>query len=160
MAKRISAFLALTVTLALLLCGCKSRLSESEYYEQLNAGIEEYAAALQEFETVRANVTSSQEIMIEQTKATDICNDAEKALDKFGKMNPPERFSEKHAELIKAVELELKYIQGQKKVLSAKTPDEFMRYSSEAEAVFKDVPGEKQIAAVLRDIFAELKPQT
>ena len=142
--------------LALMLCGC-GRLSRTEYYEQLTACFEEYSAALEEFDTVRADVTSSQEIMLEQTKATEICERAEKALDGFTKMNPPEEFAKKHEELLAAVELERKFVTATKKVLTARTPDELSKYGSEAETIFNGIPEEKQFAAVYGELSMEVK---
>lgn len=153
MMKRFLAVFA-AVALVFMLCGC-GRLSRTEYYEQLTVCFKEYAAALDEFDTVRADVTSSQEIMLEQTKATEICERAEKALDGFTKMNPPEEFAEKHEELLAAVELEKKFVTATKKVLTARTPDELSKYGSEAETVFNGIPEEEQFAAVYKELLKE-----
>lgn len=155
MKKRILALFALIIPLTLMLCGC-GRLSVKEYYEELNAGFEEYASALIEFENVNIDVKSSQEIMLEQTKATEICDRAEKALDRFAKMNPPEEFSEKHEELLVSVELERKFVNATRKVLTATTPDEMLIYSSEADAVLNGVPADKQFPAVIKRLLEEV----
>lgn len=148
MAKHIFSLLV-AVAIALLFTGCKKQLTEEEYLGQVKGAYEEYAAALEEFESVRANVGTSQEIMEEQTKAAEICDRAEKALNRFSKLNPPESFSEKHKELLAAAELEIRFIKAQKKVLSAKTPDELSEYTAQAGTVFSGVPEEKQLPAVV-----------
>ncbi len=155
MTKRITALLiAIVVPITLIFSGC-GQLSEAEYRERLNEGFEEYAAAVGEFETVRTDVGSSQEIMLEQTKATEICRRVEKALGAFSKMKPPERFSEKHKELLAAAELEKKFFEAQRKVLSARTPDELMQYSGEADAILNGVPAEKQFPVVIKKLLEE-----
>lgn len=152
MAKRIVSLLV-AVAIALLFTGCKKQLTEDEYLGQVKGAYEEYAAALEKFESVRTDVGSSQEIMEEQTKATEICERAETALGKFSKLKPPDSFSEKHKELLAAADLEKRFIKAQKKVLSAKTPDEFMEYSAQACTVFSGVPKEKQLPAVIGNLL-------
>lgn len=150
MTKRIvSLLIAIVLPITLLFTGCRKQLTEEEYLGQVKEAYEEYAAALEEFESVRADVGSSQEIMEEQTKATEICERAETALGKFFKLNPPDSFSEKHKEVLAAAELEERFIKAQKKVLSAVSPDEVMQYSAEASTVFSGVPKEKQLPAVI-----------
>lgn len=148
MAKRIVSLLV-AVAIALLFTGCQKRLTEGEYLGQVKGAYEEYAAALEEFESVRANVGTSQEIMEEQTKAAEICDRAEKALNSFSKLNPPESCFEKHKELLAAAELEIRFIKAQKKVLSARTPDELSEYTAQAGTIFSGVPEEKQLPAVI-----------
>lgn len=156
MTKRIIALLlAVIIPAALIFTGCGSRLSESEYRDALWENFKEYAAALEEFEAVQADVSSSQEKMLEQTKATEICEEAEEILERFKKLNPPKSLSEKHKELVSAAELELKYIRVLKTVLSARTPAEREEYINEAAQVFSGVPEEKQLPAVLSGIVAE-----
>ncbi len=156
MAKLIVSML-IVVTITLLFTGCQKRLTEEEYLGQVKGAYEEYAAALEEFESVRADVGTSQEIMEEQTKATEICDRAEEALNKFSKMNPPDSFPEKHKELLAAAELEIRFIKAQKKVLSAKTPDELSEYSAQAGTVFSGVPEEKQLPAVIGKLLKEIE---
>lgn len=73
MTKRIvSLLIAIVLPITLLFTGCRKQLTEEEYLGQVKEAYEEYAAALEEFESVRADVGSSQEIMEEQTKATEI----------------------------------------------------------------------------------------
>lgn len=154
MTKRIvSPMIAVILPIALLFTGCRKRLSEEEYLEQVKAAYEEYAAALEEFDSVRADVGTSQEIMEEQTKATEICDRAEDALDRFSKMNPPDSYSERHKEVLAATEIEKDFIEAQRKVLSARTPDELSEYISEYEAVFSGVPEEKQLPAVVGELI-------
>lgn len=158
MTKRITALLiAVAVPMALLFTGCGKQLTEREYYDDLYAYFNEYVEALNEIETVRANVTSSQEIMLEQTKASEICEKAEKALDKFEKMNPPDGFAEKHKTLLAAVELEKKFVSASEKVLTAKTPFELDKFSGEAAMIFAGVPEDRQFAPVLAGLLSDLK---
>ncbi len=156
MKKRIHVLFAPIVVFVLLLCGC-GRLSADEYYDQLRAGLNEYSATLKEFDTVRTDVQSSQDIMLEQTKATQICERAEKALDKFKEMNPPKEYSEKHEALVESAEHEKEFVRATKKVLTARTPAELSEYTSEVQAVLSGVPEEKQFASVFKDIVLELK---
>lgn len=158
MIKRIIALLlAVMVPAALLFTGCgsKNRLSEKEYFDALHENFKEYAAALEEMESVRADVSSSQEKMLEQTKATEICEKAEEILGRFGNLNPPERFKEKHKAIVSAAELELKYVRAVKTVLTAKTPAERDQYINEAASVFSGVPEDQQLPALLSEITAE-----
>lgn len=158
MPRRITTLLiAVIIPITLIFTGCGKQLTEREYYDGLYANFKEYAAALEEIETVQADVTSSQEIMLEQTKATEVCKKAEKVLEKFQKMNPPGKFSEKHKTLIAAVELEKKFVRASEKVLTAKTPFEFEQYSSEATMIFAGVPENRQFVAVLDDLLSEVK---
>lgn len=154
MTKRVvSLMIAVMLPITLLFTGCRKRLSEEEYLGQVKAAYEEYAAALEEFESVRADVSASQEIMEEHTKAVEICDRAEDALDRFSKMNPPDSYSERHKEVLAAVEIEKDFIEAQRKVLSARTPDELSTYISEYEAIFSGVPEERQLPAVIRELL-------
>lgn len=153
MTKRVVSLILAVILPITLFTGCKKRLSEEEYLGQVKAAYEEYAAALEEFESVRADVSASQEIMEEHTKAVEICDRAETTLKKFAKLYPPEELSEQHEELIDAAELEQKFIYAQRKVLSARTPDELSTYISEYEAVFSGVPEERQLPAVIRELL-------
>lgn len=160
MYKRIIAFLLAVIIPAALFftgCGSKNRLSEKEYSDALYENFKEYAAVLEEMETVQADVSSSQEKMLEQTKATEICEKAEEILGRFRKLNPPERFIEKHKALVSAAELELKYVRAAKTVLTARTPAERDQYINEAALVFSGVPESQQLPAVLSEIVAEAR---
>lgn len=158
MTKRISALIiAVLLPITLLFSGCGKRLTEQEYFDGLYAGFKEYLAALEEIESVRADVSSSQEIMLEQTKATEICKKAEQALEKFKKLNPPERFADKHKTLLTAVELEKEFVRAAQKVLTARTPFEYEQYSVEASMVFADVPAEQQFGAVFTELLLEVQ---
>ena len=159
MYKRIIALLlAVMIPAALIFTGCaKERLSEKEYSDALYENFKEYAAALEEMENVQADVSSSQEKMLEQTKATEICEKAEEILERFGKLNPPKRFKEKHKMLVSAAELELKYVRAVKTVLTARTPAERAQYINEAASVFSGVPETQQLPAVLSEIAAEAR---
>lgn len=155
--KRIIALLFAVIIPAALFftgCGSKNRLSEKEYFDALHENFKEYAAALEEIESVQADVSSSQEKMLEQTKATEICEKAEEILGRFGKLNPPERFNEKHKALVSAAELELKYVRAVKTVLTAKTPSERDQYINEAASVFSGVSENQQLPALLSEIIA------
>lgn len=155
MTKRITAvFIVLAV---LLLSGCGKRLTEQEYYDELYADFKEYAAALDEIDTVQADAASSQEKMLELTKAAGICEKAEKALEKFDKINPPHSFAEKHKALLAAVEYEKEFVKASRKVLAARTPFEYEQYSFEAAMVFADVPEDRQLISVLAAMLPELR---
>lgn len=153
----IALLIAVIIPAALILSGCGKRLTAKEYYEELYADFKEYAAAVKEIELVRPNVTSSQEIMVEQTKATEICEKAAKALEKFDKINPPKQFAEKHKAFLEAVELEKKFVSATEKVLTARTPAEAEQYATEATMVLAGVPEEKQFAALLLNLISEAK---
>lgn len=156
--KRITALtVAVMLPIMLIFTGCGKRLTEQEYADGLYAVFKEYLVALEEIENVRSDVSSSQEIMLEQTKATEICQNAEKVLKKFDKMNPPEKFSDKHKTLLAAVEYEKEFVRASQKVLTARTPFEYEQYSIEAAMVFAGVPEEQQFGAVLTDIILEIK---
>lgn len=156
--KRIAALIvAVVLPIALILTGCGKRLTEREYYDELYADFKEYAAALEEIDTVQADVASSQEKMLELTKAADICEKAEKALEKFDKINPPDSFAEKHKTLLEAVKHEKEYVRASRKVLAARTPFEYEQYSIEAAMVFANVPEEQQFAPVLSALLSEVK---
>lgn len=158
MTKRITALLlAVIIPITLLFSGCGKRLTQKEYYDGLQRGFNAYIAALDDIETVRADVTSSQEIMLEQTKATKVCENAEKALAAFEEMNPPEKFAEKHKDLLNAVALEKKYVAATRQVLTAKTPAEIEEYATEAQNVFALVPEEQQFAMVYAKLILEAK---
>lgn len=158
MTKRISALLiAVLLPIALIFTGCGTRLTEQEYYDELYADLKEYAAALNEIETVRADAPSSQEKMLEQTKASEICQRAEQALDKFNKLNPPESFADKHKKLLTAVRYEKDFVKASQKVLSARTPFEYEEYSIEAALIFADVPEEQQLISVMSSLLSELR---
>lgn len=158
MTKRITALLvAVLLPITLLFTGCGTRLTEQEYYDELYAGFKEYAEALGEIETVQADVGSSQEKMLELTKAAEICEKAETALEKFNKINPPDSFAEKHKKLLTAVGYEKEFVKASRKVLAARTPFEYEEYSIEAAMVFADVPEEQQFAAVFLELFLEVQ---
>ena len=158
MTKRIAALLiAVLLPITLIFSGCGKRLTEQEYYDELYAGFKEYAAALEEIETVRADVGSSQEKMLELTKAAEICEKAETALEKFNKINPPDSFAEKHKTLLTAVGYEKEFVKASRKVLAARTPFEYEEYSIEAAMVFAGVPEEQQFAAVFLELFLEVQ---
>lgn len=160
MLKRITALLIMVIIpITLIFTGCGKRLTEEEYHDELYTDFKEYAAVLNEIETIQANVTSSQEIMLEQTKATEVCEKAEKALEKFEKMNPPDGFTEKHKTLLKAVELEKKFVNASEKVLTARTPFELEEYATEAAMIFAGTPEDQQFAAVLSDLLLDLKAE-
>lgn len=155
----IALLIAALIPITLIFTGCGKRLTASEYYDELYADLKEYAAALIEIENVQVDVTSSQEKMLEQTKATEICENAEKVLEKFDEINPPEQFAEKHKAFLSAVELEKKFVRASEKVLTARTPFELEQYSNEAAAVFAGVPEERQFAAVLSDLLSDVKAE-
>ena len=158
MTKRFSALIiAVLFPITLLFSGCGKRLTEQEYYDELYAGFKEYAEALDEIETVRADASSSQEKMLELTKAAEICEKAEKALEKFDKINPPRSFDEKQKTLLTAVEYEKEFVKASRKVLAARTPFEYEEYSIEAAMVFAGVPEEQQFAAVFLELFLEVQ---
>lgn len=156
--KRVIALLiALVLPITFIFSGCGKRLTEQEYYDGLYANFKEYAAALDEIENVRAYVSSSQEKMLELTKAAEICEKAEKALQKFDKINPPRGFDEKHKTLLAAVEYEKEFVNASRKVLAARTPFEYEEYSIEAAKVFAGVPEEQQLIAVMSSLLPEVK---
>ena len=158
MTKRIAALLvAVLFPITLIFTGCGKQLTEQEYFDGLYANFKEYLAAMEEIETVQTDVSSSQEIMLEQTKATEICKKAEQALDKFNKLNPPDSFADKHKTLLSAVELEKEFVRAAQKVLTARTPAEYEQYSLEASMVFADIPVEQQFAAVFAELLLEVQ---
>lgn len=158
MTKRINALLvAVLLPITLIFTGCGKRLTEQEYFDQLYANFKEYLAAMEEIDTVQTDVSSSQEIMLEQTKATSICKKAEQALNKFDKMKPPERFDDRHKTLLSSVELEKEFVRAAQKVLTARTPSEYEQYSVEASMVFADVPVEQQFTAVFAELLLEVQ---
>ena len=148
---------AIILPLALILSGCAKRLTAKEYSDELYAAFKEYAAALDEIESVQANVTSSQDVMIEQSKATEVCQNAETALEKFKKLKPPKQFAEKHKALLEAVELEKRFVAASEKVLTARTPEELDQYGSEASMIFAGVPEEQQLSAQLVTLITEAR---
>ena len=158
MTKRFTALLiAVLLPITLIFTGCGTRLTEQEYYDELYAGFKEYAEALEEIETVQADVGSSQEKMLELTKAAEICEKAEIALEKFNKINPPAGFAEKHKTLLTAVGYEKEFVKASRKVLAARTPFEYEEYSIEAAMIFADVPEEQQLIAVMSSLLSEVK---
>ena len=158
MTKRFTALLiAVLLPITLIFTGCGQRLTEQEYYDELYASFKEYAAALEEIETVQVDVGSSQEKMLELTKAAEICEKAEIALEKFDKINPPDSFAEKHKTLLTAVGYEKEFVKASRKVLAARTPFEYEQYSIEADMVFADVPEEQQLIAVMSSLLSEVR---
>ena len=158
MTKRVTVLLAaLLLPITLIFTGCGARLTEQEYFDGLYANFKEYLAAMEEIGNVQTDVSSSQEIMLEQTKATEVCKKAEKALEKFNKLNPPSQFDDKHKKLLTAVELEKDFVRAAQKVLTARTPAEYEQYSIEASMVFADVPAEQQFAAVFAELLLEVR---
>ena len=158
MTKRFTALLiAVLLPITLIFTGCGQRLTEQEYYDELYADFKEYAAALEEIETVQADVGSSQEKMLELTKAAEICEKAQTALEKFNKINPPAGFAEKHKMLLTAVGYEKEFVKASRKVLAARTPFEYEQYSIEADMVFADVPEEQQLIAVMSSLLSEVR---
>lgn len=156
MIKRIAAvFLAAMMIFAL--GGCGKALSEREYFDALSAGFDEYIAALNEMETIRADVTSSQEIMEEHTKATEICERARAALKKLSSPKPPAKFAAQHKKLLTALEMEREYVDAVHKVLTARTPDEMYDYTGEVQNVLMKLPEDKQLGAVYKELITEVK---
>lgn len=95
-----------------------------DYYDQLGANFKEYVAATKDFSSIQTNVTTAAQAEQEKSKAQELCKKAETVLDKFAKMQPPSKYSEKHNELIKSIELEKKFWESSAKIFTAKTDSE------------------------------------
>lgn len=115
---------AVVIIITLMLSGCGKQLSMQDYYDQLGANFKEYVAATKDFSSIQTNVTTAAQAEQEKSKAQELCKKAETVLDKFAKMQPPSKYSEKHNELIKSIELEKKFWESSAKIFTAKTDSE------------------------------------
>ena len=160
MTKRITAMMtAVVIIITLMLSGCGKQLSMQDYYDQLGANFKEYVAATKDFSSIQTNVTTAAQAEQEKSKAQELCKKAETVLDKFAKMQPPSKYSEKHNELIKSIELEKKFWEASAKIFTAKTDSEISQYTSDAEAVFDGTPSEKQFALLYKDLYLSVKAE-
>lgn len=158
MTKRIiTQALSAIVLITLVFSGCGERLTETEYLDRLQLGFNEYIAALDDIENVWEEAASGRNLMQEHTKAIEMCKNAQKALEIFEEINPPEKFTEKHKALLKAVELEKKYIEAAKNVLTARTSAQMEEYATEAQNIFALVPEEQQFAMVYANLLSEAR---
>lgn len=159
MTKRITALLvAVIVPIMLIFTGCGSKqLTVKEYYDELYADYKQYVADLKEITTLQTDAKTIAAVQSQLKKATEICEKAEKTLDKFADINPPSEFADKHKKLLSAVELEKKFLKATAKVFTAKNENELVQYTKDVEAVFNGTPTDKQFASVFMDLILEAK---
>lgn len=160
MTKRVTVLLAAVLIPIMLLvtgCGKNNELSMQEYYDRLRGDFKQYIDDLKEVGDLQTSVDSVDDLKAQQQKAKELCEKAEKTLDDVIKMTPPSHFAEKHKTLVSAAELEKRFLQATEKVFTATTSDELEKYLNETEAVFKNVPMERQFAGVITDLLLEVK---
>ena len=161
MTKRIAALLiAVIIPITLIFTGCGStQLTTQEYYDQLYADFKEYVADLKEVSEIQTSAPSVSTLQSQKEKAEEICEKAEKTLDKFTKMNPPSQFADKHKKLVSAVELEKKFVKATAKIFTAGSESELLEYTNEAEKIFDGISEEQQFATIFMELFLEVKSE-
>lgn len=147
MTKRIiSLLIALVIPMALMLSGCKSSkpLTKEEYLDALTADYKEYSAAAKELTAIDSDTFTEQAVKARQEKAKDVCGKMEKALDKFGDINPPADYSKKHKTLLTAVEQEKKFVNASEKPLTSTNFDDINSAKNELVTIY-NLPTEQTV---------------
>lgn len=135
----------------------KAQLTPQEYYDELYATFKEYVADLKEVTELQTKVKTIADVQSLFSKSKEICEKAEKTLNKFAKMNPPSQFADKHKKLLSAVDTEKKFINAVMKVFTSKSLDELAKNTKEATEITTNVSAENQFAAVCASLILEVK---
>lgn len=159
MTKRIvSLIIALVIPVAFMLSGCKvgKPLTEQEYLDTLVADIKEYSAVAKELGGIDSVTFTDQAVKARQDKAKDVCGKMEKALDKFADINPPQNYSEKHKNLLTAVENERKFVKASEKLLTSTDIADIEAAKNELTTIY-NLPTEQTFASVGLALVRDLK---
>lgn len=158
MTKRIvTFFIALVIPMALMLSGCKGKpLTEQEYLDTLAAGVKDYSNAAKELTAIDSTTFTDEAVKARHEKAKDVCGKMEKALDKFADINPPQNYSDKHKNLLTAVETERKFVKASEKLLTSTNLADIEAARDELATIY-NLPSEQTFASVALALVRELK---
>lgn len=156
--KRIFALILIPL---LIFCGCGAenapRLSEEEYKEAVMTAWEEYRDAQAGFLTIA--VKAGDDFALYKGSSSELqpkLDDMRAALEKFEKINPPEKYDELHKKLVKSIGDEKRWITYREESLSADTEEKSNKALDKiSEEVSKLQAGETMPAYVM-ELYREL----
>lgn len=171
MTKRVIALLiAVIFPITLLFAGCATapdieitpvkftpegtQLSVAEYRDALKDTYLNYVVALWEVPLDEEHFTSeNMKSDLEQVRES--CRKCREALNKFGTMNPPEQYREKHIKLLDGVNNGLEYIAALEGFLTARNNAELNKYSDKLDEI-TERPEEQTLSGIYTELFKEV----
>ena len=123
-----SGFVALIALL--MLSGCTPRLTVEEYRETLVSCTNEYSAAQMK---VASSLVSDSDGYFNGSleEFEENCKAFENAMKKIEEINPPNEYSKRHSEAVKALDNEREWLEAVRSYTKAKTPEELQKADAE-----------------------------
>ncbi|MCH5208114.1 MAG: hypothetical protein J1F04_04445 [Oscillospiraceae bacterium] len=156
MIRRIAAvFLAFTALLVL--SGCAPKLTAEEYKDELTSAYNEFMTAHMKISEIMYAVEQGDRTSLENSEFNDACEDMESSVKRFEKMNPPDKYQDKHKRMIKSLDNYRDWIKAVEKFVECTTPEEFEKALDEANGTL-DI--ENGFLRQYLNLFIELSKET
>lgn len=157
MTKRIAILLiAVILPITLVFTGCGSdKPTATEYRDELRNNLQAYTEPMKELSQLADESDTVEKVQANQSKAKEACKKAGKILDNFEKITPPDRFADKHQNLISAIDSERKFLKAAEKLFAAKTSDDVESATNELTAI-QNIPSDQQFLSVFTKLISEV----
>lgn len=155
---RTAAALIAAALLSVMLCGCSGkRLTASEYRDEIKRCWGEFLTATMDWtEYAPENFPYTDE---DKTAMEETVSRREKALDDIKRINPPERYADRHRELVKSLGYEYDWNRAARKLGSAKSSEEADRLGDEIAAAVNSIPEGESFPAVYMYLYKDLSAE-
>lgn len=158
MTKRIVTLLLAAVMPLILLCGCSGDgLTVREYGDELSRCWGEFLNATVEWTKYAPEYYPFGDEDIKGLK--DTVSRREKALDDIAKINPPEKYAERHKELVKSLDYEYKWNKAALKLIDAKSAEDADKLGNDIAEIVNSIPEGESLPSVYMFLYKDLKEE-
>lgn len=158
MTKRIVSLLLAAVLPLILLCGCSgNRLTVREYGNELYRCWGEFLNATMEWTKYAPENYPFNGENIKGLK--DTVSRRENALDDIAKINPPEKYAERHKELVKSLDYEYKWNKAALKLIDAKSAEDADKLENNIAEIVNSIPEGESLPSVYLFLYKDLKEE-
>lgn len=153
-----AALLAVSVLLSVMLCGCSGkRLTVREYGDEIKRCWGEFLVATTDWTKYAPETFPYTDEEIAGLKET--ISRREKALDDLRKINPPEKYADRHKELVKSLDYEYEWNKAALKLCSAESSEEADRIGEEIADTVNSIPDGESFPSVYMFLWKDLKAE-
>lgn len=156
MTKRLTVLLA---AILMLLCGCAENkaLTVREYSDELDCCWGEFLTATAEWTKYAPETYPYSGEDVKGLKET--ISRRKKALDDIAKINPPEKYAERHKELVKSLDYEYEWNKAALKLADAKSAEDADRLGNDIAEIVDSIPEGESLPSVYMFLHKDLKEE-
>lgn len=156
MTKRLTVLLA---AILMLLCGCagNKELTVQEYSDELYRCWGEFLTATAEWTKYAPETYPYSDEDVKGLKET--VSRREKALDDLARINPPEKYAERHKALVKSLDYEYKWNKAALDLADAKSAEDADRLGNDIAEIVDSIPEGGSLPSVYMFLYKDLKEE-